>query len=990
MKGILSKISIIFLTAFISVQSFAIEEEKDNKKLGEDDLVADFIINVNPSDSVKRYAVKNGFKESNIEENNLMKIYNEKVKDSYIDHILTVFFILFAVCIIFAIAKIAAQRKNNSNSNTGSSFLSISGDLLVFLSSFGGITSLFGTAVFIVILYIAKMNNGLLGDTFDAYSNAVSKENSSQIIVADTPNEFNNIADIAIAEKRTLQARIVKLLGANDYKDLSVNEFAKTLSELEKFKAGKDESWNGFTNSYSIISPSVEGNWYSIGKDTQNYEAFVSTIKFKNERDFTSGELNISNDSRSSIVKDIVAAESMDTFAVYEKLKSEYKSALESGKTNIDLEKYVPEIEKAIYSDVNNFTGEYESTSELVNDATFLFDFAASKYKGLDNNNTVLKFYKDLSLSADAALELHCSNRESLRKNKISAFEKFTSSGKDVQDALIEARDMDFDCLTIKDGSWKLYGFNEDKESEKMKAVMIDFKSKTLAGTALYNIINSAKSRAQNKFINANKDIGENIDNAQRIGMAGAMANLDTIGEMNFSIHKIRNSKSALDITNNISQKFIAEEALFGLTEEDKNSYSINDRKSVLDKFNQLNLRYLYDSEVVLNKVNTDSIILNETSSVSTAKDIGESVLSAVMLGTDGILKYSLGTPHELNISKGIEYCEKNDCSGIYKPSLYEIQVFGGKELAETSFICLSTIYGVRAANELLDVSAQATIGEKFLSLGKGFVGKGLKVALGSANAVGEVYEPVCLTTLVVGITSGYVAPTFQKVMGIFIVATLLITLIALVVFAPFAPLINAATNIVNIDNGYNSGITKNYLKMVFGYLILLTFFTPLVLIVLSFMAYQPYSLFTSIIKFTGEDSLLMVMISVALVVILSSAMIMLIVSMLPKLLNAIAGALNINTRISDVGESKLVQISTGSMIATKVAGFANASFGTLTNVLQQNNREKEIIQNNEKKLLDIATKKLEEATANGSDIKDEGVKKLKDLLDDMNKNKKT
>lgn len=981
MKSILSKFLIIFLTAFLSLNSFAVEEEK--KDLPENDLVADIFIQITDNDSAKKYAAEKGFVLDENKNNNLSKIINEKVYD-YFENALTIFAILFAILVVGIMIKIASQKRRGNKIK--SSLFPFATDVVLFVSSLGGTKSLLFGFITVLGILISSKGNGLLTDTFSSYNEKISSDKKETVIVPNNNTEFKSIVDIAIAEKRTLQARIVKLSNASDYKDLSVNEFAKQIKSLEKFTAEKQENFSGSTNQFTINSPVVEQPWYSFGKDTQNYPAIVSKIAFKDGISNEAQELNVNQESRSSLVNSLLQNNSLDTFAIYQKLSGEYKAAIESGNTNVDLKKYVPEISKAMYEEVNNIAGDYESTSELVSDATFLFGFMSSKYKGLDNKNTLLKIYKDITLSSDAALNLHCSNRESLRKNQIAAFEKFTSSSKNVLDALIDSK-VDQDCLTIKDGNWFLYGYTEESQSAEMKSAMVDLKAKVEAGNALFNIVNVAKSQAQNKFINNYKDIDEQISRNERLGMANALSYLDTMAELNYSFHKLKVAHNQLDIFNNISSKFIVEEALFGLTEEDKNSYSENDRKIILDKFKVINLKYLYDSDIVLNKVNTDSIMLTESSSVSYMQDLGESVFSYLVLGMDDTLKYAFGTPLELNISRGIEYCERNDCSHIYKPTIYEIQKFGGRELASTSFMCLVTTYTVRNANELLDVSAQATIGGKFLSILKATGGKVIKVALSAANAVGQTYEPLCLTGLVVGITAGYVAPAMQALVGIFIVVGLVASIIVLGFFAPIASIINLSVNIFNFGSeGYSNNITKKYLIMLFGSLLLLAFFTAIALIVISLMAYQPQDLLIALSNFGYEQSLMMYITSLIVIVIITTGLTTLFIGLLAKLLSSISNALAIHAAIDSTGDNKIIQMSVGNMIATKITGIAQSGLGTIASLIEKNNKEKDLINSNDRKLYEAAKQAFNNEKV---DINDEGAKKLKELLDEMEKNKK-
>jgi Na+-transporting methylmalonyl-CoA/oxaloacetate decarboxylase gamma subunit len=981
MKSILSKFLIIFFTAFISLNSFAVEEEKND--LPEDDLVSDVIIQVTDNEFAKKYAAEKGFVIDENKDNYLSKIINEKIYD-YFENALTIFVILFAIFAVIIAVKIASQKRRGNKIK--SSIIPFSIDVLIFVSSIGGTKSFIFGFVSVLAIMISASSNGLLKDVFSTADEKISNDKNETVIVPNNNTEFKSIVDIAIAEKRTLQARIVKLSNASDYKDLSVNEFAKKIKDLEKFTAEKQENIFGTTNQFTINSPVVENSWYSFGKDTQNYPAIVSKIECKDGILDEAQELNVNQKSRASLVNSLLQNNSLDPFPVYQKLYSEYKAAIESGNTNVDLKKYVPEISKAMYEDVNNITGDFESTSELVSDATFLFGVVSCKYKGVDNNNTILKIYKDINNSSHEAFNLHCSNRESLRRNQIAAFEKFTSSSKNVLDALIDSK-VDQDCLTIKDGKWVLYGYTEETQSAEMKSAMIDNKAKVEAGNALFNIVNVAKSQAQNKFINNYKDIDEKISRNERLGMANALSYLDTMAELNYSFHKLKVAHNQLEISNNISSKFIVEESLFGLTEEDKNSYSENDRKVILDKFKMMNLKYLYDSDIVLNKVNTDSIMLTESSSVSYMQDLGESVFSYLVLGMDDTLKYAFGTPLELNISRGIEYCEKNDCSHIYKPTIYEIQKFGGRDLASTSFMCLVTTYSVRNANELLDVSAQATIGGKFLSILKATGGKVIKVALSAANAVGQTYEPLCLTGLVVGITAGYVAPAMQALIGIFIVIGLVASIIVLLFFSPAAPFTNLAVNIFNLGSeGYSSNITKKYLIMLFGSLLLLAFFTAIALIVISLMAYQPQDLLIALSNFGYEQSLMMYITSLIVIVIITTGLTTLFIGLLAKLLSSISNALAIHAAIDSTGDNKIIQMSVGNMIATKITGIAQSSLGTIASLIEKNNKEKDLINSNDRKLYEAAKQAFNNEKV---DINDEGAKKLKELLDEMEKNKK-
>lgn len=970
--------------------SFANQVEDANKisiepKLGSKDMITTLTIkatNADPNSPVMKNAEKYGYYTSNITQSSNSLISN-KALENYINKSIQPFLIILSVVLIIIIFAFLKGDKEKVKDYTVSTLL----HSIAFFGTLGGVNSAIGGFVLGILISITASSSAVGFGTVKSYVNDSAVNDIEQYYsYPEGDNEFINITDIGIAEKRTLQYKVALLHSKSEFKNFTVSEYAEYFKEVEDLKAFESESLIvGSLKGYSLQAPVKNTPFLSFSKDKFNHPAVVADFKFASDPYQKGDMFNTSGDYRISSVKEVMSSSSFDTFGSFNNLFTSYKTAFDNG--SVDISKTIKDDLTSVYAEeilgtLDSINNESSTSNELVDNAEFLTNFIGAKLKGLDNEKTALKIYnmgQDIYLNA---LHIQCLENDEKRKSSVQNFNKFINSNKNILDAVIDSN-VNFECIIPKDGTFIYLGFNESTDADKIKEANNSLKAFKEAGTTLYKIIDNAKLIALSNYISKNYDAIEKIKFYEDFGLGGLFSTLDAVSGAGYAAFKVSSaSRADISISNyNMNPDlYVYEDAVFGIEEDDLNNVSENDRKAVNSHFHNLKTASYYNGKNVLKKFNIDDFKLAQQSSKSTgSQKLVDEMLSALMLGLDNNFKYAASLPQNLTIREGLEFCKvSGNCDSIYQPSIYEVQVNSGKQLALTGFYCLIGVNTIKVASSTLDISGTQGLVGKATTAVKG-VAKGIKAVLAGAEVIASTYETPCTLALISGLTMGYILPVFQQAAGNISLMLIVYPIMFLLTVGPVVVMISFL-----LLNFGSKDIIKEYFMRILGYLVQVYLFVPIVLLIMFFYSQSAYQLIRMLLAngFSTSSNLITMCATMIVIVVVIITLASKIFEFLQTAQNTIASVMKLNSRFDTSAESKFIQGASATVIAKELTSNGNLTFNRVADLLGKNKDIIDTAQANNKNFANMAKKAFENKTPAELEVlmKDPAVKKLYDF----------
>lgn len=983
--------------------AFANQVQVDEKistepALGSHDITTTILINSlndKENSSPKTTAAKYGYVDSKVSGERNTIISNTAI-DKYLEMMLGPFFITLIIVLSFAIfSYLKGDTKKGKDLTISSATHGIA-----FFGLIGGVNSFIGGFIISLVISITASGSGLgFGVVKESVSSKYVNDTNQYYKLASGDNEFVSILEIAIAEKRTLQFRSSFLQDKNEFEDLSVKQYAEYFKEIESFGANELFNTNGsigrifhgqFTG-YDLVAKVKEQPFYSFSKDKYNHPAVVASFRFANDFNEESSEYNGADYSRQNMLEQIMEHNQFNFMNHLSNIQEKVKVDLEAGSNKYLDSSYkdiTDQISKSMLASIETVYNENSTDNELVDNAEFMLNIIAAKFKGIDKQKTILKIFNEAKKLSMNALNLQCVMNDERRRMFDMDFQKFITSNKDMNKAVLDSK-VNLECIIPQDGKFIQLGYNELTESEEIKNAVNELKSFKEAGTILYKIIDNAKSIALSNFISKNYNSIERINYYQKFGLAGLFPTLEATTSAGYAAFKISSSNRADIVIDNSSMAqgvYFYQDAVFGFEEDDLNAISEKDMEYAFSHYHNLNTAPYFNSKNVVKKFNMDDLKLAQQQSKSDGSEkIIDEMLGKVMLGFDNIFKYSAALPQNLTIREGLLFCETDgNCDSIYKPSLYEVQVNGGKVITENSFYCLLAVNTIKATSRLLDVSnTQGLIGKA--KAGVKFAAKALKVAVVGAEIVASTYETPCTLSLISGLTMGYITPIFQTAAG---TVSLMVIVFSIIMMIKVGPVIVATSYILSISG--HSDILKDYFMRILGYILQIYLFVAIILMVMWLYSLPPYQLIRMLLGagFSNEATIITMIATLIVVVIVVITLGMKIFSLLQTFLNDIFAALRINNRVDTSADTKIMQAATGTMIAKQLTSTGTLTFGKAAELLSKNKENIATAQENEKNISKMAKDAFSGKSQKELDVilKDPEAKKLYDFYKENEK----
>lgn len=469
-----------------------------------------------------------------------------------------------------------------------------------------------------------------------------------------------------------------------------------------------------------------------------------------------------------------------DTYdEVYQAVLADYKAAFESVK-----------------GEILTFESDAQRT-EMTSSAMGLI--AASKY-GLDKDETFIKIYKWLDASSVDWLSVNCADSKFNYDTRKKMLDTLNGSNRSFYNDLIFWGDVDQACIYPVGNKYQLLTMDAINDVAAIKVKNINAKSHAQALKIYYNIVSIAGKEAYKEVVADVTNSNNQALKKQLKGIAAAPLQLIELVKSKHAKDVIANRiDNAVTYTytngNKQNNNFVDDVAVFG-SPENKNYVKEADQQDILDKFRPIKFAALFDN----NSLSTGSLsslnMIERNIENSYAQSILDAFTDTVLGPVDDAMKYAGGLPMNMSISDGLAYCDRTGCNETFKPSLFETVVISGKKFRDAGVVCIGTIAGVRAANNLLDISdsTNAAGGSGAVASAGGAAklgGKLIKAATAGAAAAADMASTPCYLMLAAGITNGDIMPMSYSISLIFMFFTLVLTTFVVIIIFPVACIVD-------------------------------------------------------------------------------------------------------------------------------------------------------------------------------------------------------
>lgn len=465
-----------------------------------------------------------------------------------------------------------------------------------------------------------------------------------------------------------------------------------------------------------------------------------------------------------------------DTYdEVYTAIKDDYKAAFGS-----------------IEQDILTFETDAQRT-EMTSSAMGLI--AAAKY-GIDKDETFIKIMHWLDGPDLDWLSVNCANNKFNYDNQKRALGILNVSSHGMYDDMSLLSAIDRACIFPVGNQYQLLTMDAVNDVAAIKVKNINAKSHAQALKIYYNIVSIAGKEAYREVVANVTNSNNQALKKQLKGIAAAPLQLIELVKSKHAKDVIANRiDNAVTYTyvNGGKQhnNFVDDVAVFG-SPENQNYVKEADQQGILNIFREIKFAALFDN----NSLSTGSLsslnMIERNIENSYAEAILDAFTDTVLGPVDDAMKYAGGLPMNMNIGDGLAYCERTGCAETFKPSLFETVVISGKKFRDAGVVCIGTIAGVKAANDLLDISdsANAAGGSGAVAAAGGTAklgGKLIKTATAGAAAVADMASTPCYLMLAAGITNGDIMPMSYSISLIFMFFTIIVTTFIVIIIWPFA-----------------------------------------------------------------------------------------------------------------------------------------------------------------------------------------------------------